>query len=261
MRIPIPAILITLMLLPLASVKSLAEDTTTVRYPTVVLYQLRSEHNRISAMLRNKDPEEAAFVAQEAKEVNKRVYLDFKENFDYCPVYYFMDTNADLIKKRTFNGVLLNDKGELVYDVIPPHDSTTYVIAYYGYALSQSKLKEEVEDTNVYQSRADWDILRYQKDYNDQFVRHSSKYRYDSDPPFGKGLIILNPKFQQTTNFYKTGTDEFAYSRGKSAGPTHYRSKKYDIEYYPFANLFNVTMFDRYGHRRIHKWKIRKLAE
>ncbi len=258
MRIPIPAILITLMLLPLASVKSLAEDTTTVRYPTVVLYQLRSEHNRISAMLRNKDPEEAAFVAQEAKEVNKRVYLDFKENFDYCPVYYFMDTNADLIKKRMFNGVLLNDKGELVYDVIPPHDSTTYVIAYYGYALSQSKLKEEVEDNT---ELVDDPQIAYQTGKKDPIVKNSSRYTYDPDPPRGKSLVILNPKFRQLTYYYKIGYDEFAFKLGKGTGPTHYRSSKYDIEYYPFANLFNVVMFDRYGHRRIHKWKIRKLAE
>jgi hypothetical protein len=249
------AYFITLMLLPIASLKSYAEDTTTVRYPTVVLYQLRSEHNRISALLRNKDPEEAAFVDQEAKEVIKRVHLDFKNNFKYCPVYYYMDTNADLIKKRVFNGVLLNDKGEFVNDVIPAGNNNAYVIAYYGYALSQAKYTDEVEDTNEYLNNPQ---LAYQMDNKTPLVKKSTKYKYDSDPPNGKGLVILNPKFRQLTYFYKIGFDEYKFNRGKNVGPTHYRSKKYDIEYYPFAKNFNVNMFGKYGNRRILMEKINR---
>ncbi len=247
MKFRLPFFCISLLFLYTGIGKASAADTTTARYPSVVLFQLRSEHNRISAMLQNNDIQEAELVAHEAEEVTKRVHLDFNENFGYCPVYYYMDTNADRIKKREFNGVLMNDKGEFVYDVVPPGDSTTYVIVYYGYALSQAKYKKELEDTFELANNPQ---MRYQMD-NKPIVKKSSRYTYDPDPPRGKSLVILNPKFHQLTYFYKIAFDEYKFSLGKSAGPTHYRSKKYDIEYYPLARVFNQTMLDRYGRRRI----------
>lgn len=202
-----------------------AEDTLKKEYPVAVLVQLRSEQNRVSAMKKARDTKSLQEVQNDANEVIRRIHLDFHNNFDYCPVYYYIDTNTDLIKAKKFDGILLNEDGSVVAHPIINSSSNDYVIAYYGYPLSQAKYQSKLTD--------------------------STRYSYDPQTPYGKGLVILNDSFQQLTYFYKLGYDEIMFGKPAELKRYYYRSKHFDIEYYPFARLFSKTMLDRYSRRRM----------
>ncbi len=196
-------------------------------YPRAILIQLRSEHNRIQALTEAKRYSAVTEVEQDAIEITKRIKRDFHDNFPYCPVYYYVDTNAEKIKNKQFDGVVFNEDGTLAKNIVINSNSTDYLVAFYGYPVSQAKYKKVQTDTN--------------------------RYTYDTDPPAGKGLVILNDKFLQLTYFYKLGYDELGFRFNKRDRRYFYQSKHFDMEYYPFARLFNRTMLDRYGRRRITK--------
>ena len=209
---------------------SQAQQNDEKDYPSALLVQLRSEHNRIEALKKANKYKELEEVMNDGAEVRKRMILDFHNNFEYCPVYYYMDTNAEFVKEKKFAGILLNEDGSPVKDPVINSASDDYVIAYYGYPISQSRQTKVQTDT--------------------------SRRSYDPDPPFGKGLVILNDKYLQLTYFYKFGYDELAFDRRKNwLKKYYYNSKHFDIEYYPLAYLFNRTMLNRYGPRHIYVTK------
>jgi hypothetical protein len=226
MRISTHAIFIILFLL--FHVTGRSQDSLSSKYPTAVLVQLRSEHNRIEALTKDRRYNEVEEVKNDAKEVISRMKLDFHNNFDYCPVYYYMDTNADLVKNKAFTGILMNEDGSIVTNPIVNEKNNRYVIAFYGHPVSQSRLKKVETDP--------------------------AKYAVSNEKIPTLGLVILNDKFQQLTYFYKFKYDELFFGSRRNR-KYYYRSKHFEIEYYPFAKLFAETMFNRYGRRRIVNWK------
>ena len=156
-------------------------DTLSGKYPRAVLVQLRSEHNRIEALTKDGNYKAIKEVKKDAVEVKKRMILDFTTNYHYSPVYYYIGTNADFIKKKVFDGILMNADGSAVNKPVINSNSNDYVIVYYGYYIYQPK------PTNV--------------------VKDSSRYIYDPETPPGKGLVVLNAQFQQIDYFYKLGYD------------------------------------------------------
>ena len=192
----------------------------TLHVPKAVLVQLRSEHNRIEALTKNRLYSKVEEVQKDALAVVTKMKLDFRDNFSACPVYYYVDTNADQIKKKKFDGVLMNADGSPVTDF---GFSDDYLVIYYGYPAVQGRLKDKVTDT--------------------------SSYQYDTGQPFGKGLVVLNDEFQQVNYFYKLGYDEFWYKIGKRFKKYCYISKHFDIEYFQCARLFN----ERFTRRRIRR--------
>ena len=204
---------------------SYAQDTLAKTYPVAVLVQLRSEHNRIEALKKDRRYQQLAEVENDAREVNNRMILDFHNNFTYCPVYYYVDTNTDLIKKKLFAGILMQGDGSPAKDLAFNSDSGDYVIAYYGYAVSQSR--------------------------SDKVQNDSSLNNYDPQAPAGKGLVILNDKFQQLTYFYKLSYDNAFFGGNSKIKKYTYTAKHFDIEYYPFAGLFNRKLLHRAGGQRV----------
>ncbi len=201
-----------------------ASDTLSSQYPRVLLVQLRSEHNRIEALTKARRFDEVEAVKNDAQAVIEHMKMDFHEHFDYCAVYYYIDTNAEKIKKKQFEGILLHEDGSIVKNPSVNSSSNDYAIAYYGFPISQSKLNNVQKDTSL--------------------------YTYDPQSPLCRGLVIVNDQFLQLTYFYKFGYDDILFGRKRSKKYV-YKSKHFDIEYYPFAGLFNNTMLDKYGRRRL----------
>ena len=204
---------------------SYAEDTLSVKYPTVVLVQLKSEKNRIDAMIKERDYRGLEEVKNDAEEVRKKMILDFTTNYHQTPVYYYMDSNAELIKNKQFDGILMNADGSVVTKPVIDNSSEDYVIVYYGYFVSQPKAKDVVTDAN--------------------------HYVYDWQTPPGKGLVVLNDRYQQIDHFYKLGYDGGFLNRKRTFKKFSYVSKHYDIEYFPFAQLFGKNIGDHYARHRI----------
>ncbi len=70
------------------------------KYPSVVLVQLRAEKNRINALTKARKFKDLEIFKQDVTGVMIATIKDFKEHFNYCPVYYFIDTNTDAILEQ-----------------------------------------------------------------------------------------------------------------------------------------------------------------
>jgi hypothetical protein len=206
------------------SFTSHSEDTLSYKAPAAILIQLNSEHNRLAIMARRKDRKAIAEVNHDIEEVRKRMFYDFKMNFHSCPVYYYIDTNAELVKSKKFDGILMNADSTPVNKPMINSGSTNYYIVYYGY-FAQGKPGVAVKDTSI----------------NSQ------------EPTRGKGLVVLNDKYQQVDHFYKMGYDDLFYSLRKKKyrnKKIYYNSKHYDIEYYSFASQLNELLSGEHTTRR-----------
>jgi len=195
-----------------------AGDTLTHHHPSAVLVQLRSEQNRIKAMEKAHDYKRLAQVEKDALGVRAAMVNDFKNHFDYCPVYYYMDSNLALIKKREFKGALMDTDGTQAKNIALNDTSTDYLVVYYGYPTAQARYKKVVTDPK--------------------------KYEYNSGEPSGKGLIINNYKFQQVSFYYLFGYDHLFFKKGSKRFNNAYESKHYDIEYFPCAEKLNKELYE-----------------
>jgi len=195
----------------------LAGDSVAVKYPVAVLVQLRSEHNRLEALKRDKMWKEMEEVEKDAKTAAASMIGDFRENFNYCPVYYFMDTNFMEIKNKHFDGILMNEHLTPEKNVIINSASENYVIVYFGYPATQP--------------------------HTDDIVPDSMKFQANSGEAFGKGLIIDNDKFEQISYVYKLGYSDIFVNRKKKR--YFYTSDHYDIEYFPLAGQFMKKLGER----------------
>ena len=189
------------------------QDTSAGKFPRVLLVQLSSEHNRLVYLQQKKRYKDLEIATNDAKNVSDRMILDFKDNFKYCKVYYYVDTNLDHIKQRDFDGVLLNADRTVATEIVINDTSKDYLIVYYGYPTEQSKEEDVVTDAD--------------------------RYRSNNGHPMGRGLIINNYLFQQVSFLYKFGYENVAIRSVKANRPYIYVSKKWEMEYFPFAALLN----------------------
>ncbi len=194
-------------------------DTLNGKKPIAVLLQLPSEHNRIEALTKDRRYSDLDQVIKDAIGVKTAMINDFTDNYDQCPVYYYMDTNAYLIQKKQFAGILLDKDGNPKKNIIIDSTTTNYLIAYYGYPLDGPMNEEDDKD----------------KDPHTAYII-----------VMGRGLIILNSNFKQVHYFLKRGYDNL-FINFHIQKKYYYFSKKFDIEYYPFAGHFSKSNLDRYG--------------
>ncbi len=206
--------------------RCIAQDTSGLLYPTAILIQLNSEHNRIEALTKARDYKSLDEVKHDAAEVIKHFKTDFHDNFNYCTVYYYMDTNVEFIKKKMFDGILMDAESLPVKNPVINSKNEDYLIAFYGNPVSQSRTSKLQADTSL--------------------------YSYDPQTPNGRGLVILNDKFLQLTYYYKLGIDELGLGGNKSIKKYSYHSMHFEIEYYPFAHLLNQNLQEKNNRRRLH---------
>jgi hypothetical protein len=165
--------------------------------PKALLVQLSTESRKIANCLSVGDTNTANRIRKEAWQIRKVTANDFSSNFSFCPVYYFLDTNAEKIKNQYFDGVLLNSDGSLAHDIVLQPGDSNYFIIYYGHPNNQG--------------------------YDGAWTGMSN------------GLIFLNYQYNQVDYFHV-----FRYaSIFRRQSEDFYESKKYDMEYYPFAALYD----------------------
>ena len=122
------------MLLPLKKTACLIAILLTISIAahaqSAVLVMLRSEKNRIAYLESVKKTEQAKTLKADANKIIEVTVNDFRDNYTRTPVYYFADTNLQLIKDQKFDGVILDDQLKPV--VFPFADRTDYLIVFYG---------------------------------------------------------------------------------------------------------------------------------
>ena len=188
-------------------------DTLGKKYPAYVLIQLRSEKNRIEALAKAHWPERLEEVKKDAREVIRYMVADFKANFHYCPVYYYIDTNLAKVKKKQFEGILLDDSLNPVANIPIRKTDHNYVIVYYGYPVM--------------------------RDHHDG-TANDSNYINVTGQPGGRGLIINDDRMMQIS--YITKADFGTIFLDKETKRKRYVSKHFDIEYLPVAKQLDMRL-------------------
>ncbi len=181
------------------------------KYPSAVLVQLKAEQNRTNALIKARKYNELEIFRKDVQGVMIATINDFWNHFDYCPVYYYIDTNFEAVMARKFDGILLDEHLSPITGTVISDTSTDYFIVYYGYPTWQTRKRY-------------WDTTRAA----DQ-----------GGHPNGRGLIINDYKMRQLNYIYRLDFDFFNFKKNRNRNPYKYTSKKFDVEYYPFASEFN----------------------
>ena len=190
---------------------AMATDTTSNRI-AAVLVQLRSENNRITALSKADKLTLLATAQKDANGAKAAMIQDFTDHFKERQVYYYIDTNYNKVISKDFDGVLLNADGTPAKNLVINKNSSNYLIVFYGTAIFQAPGEGVITD--------------------------SSRYINDMNRPQGRGLVVCNDKMQQKEFYYKFGYEENLikiFSNRKY----YYSSKKFEIEYFPFAKQLN----------------------
>jgi hypothetical protein len=177
---------------------------------SAVLVMLKSERSRITHFTEKGDMENVRLVKQEREKVIDATMRDFNTHFNYCPVYYFMDTSLPKVLDKKFDGILLSGKGQ-VYETPPiANGSSNFLIVYYGIP------KEEIT-----------------ADKKDQLSIQAERYP-------SEGLVILDDSFKRRKrgDHYLYRPDLFFYV-SKHFG---YTSKLFAMEYKPYASFLQRSL-------------------
>jgi hypothetical protein len=191
------------------------DSTVTKRFPQAILVQINTEQSRIKALMRSNRIDEADQAKSDAGMASQAMISDFRRNFTFCPVYYYVDTNINRIKNKQFDGILLDSSRNVVRNVTPEN----YLVCYYGSALTQF-----------------------------QDGREANENGYDAETRSVRGLVVLNEMFKQIA-YYRQSVFFIFFSHD----PNEYSSKRFDIEYIPLAEKFNADLESESKYRSKHK--------
>lgn len=138
--------------------------------PKVILVQLNTYPTKVKVLHENRDANSVKLLKGQSDTIMQRMVADFNDNFTYCPHYFYIDTNADLIKKGELNGILL-DK-DLRPVTMAPINDTNYRIVLFGVnAPPLEKYKTHTENDlydasySLGSSKPGLVLLRYNFDY------------------------------------------------------------------------------------------------
>ncbi|HXS35505.1 MAG TPA: hypothetical protein VN721_02300 [Flavipsychrobacter sp.] len=188
--------------------------------PKAILVQINTESNKIKYLLDHGMTEDADEVKNDVEKVTEATRNDFKANFSFCTVYFFADTNMNLIKEKKFDEVLFNNDGSIAKNIVITPADTNYYIAMYGHA------------------------------YSNPGVTHANN-QVQKDPSYlyGKGLVMLNYQFKQlppNTFHYLFKFDYFDFFVKRDPRYS-YSSKRFDIEYYQSAKRLNKLITEYFS--------------
>jgi hypothetical protein len=110
------------------------------RPPKAILVQLFTYPRRVAYYQKNKNFDKLHQFNKEAAKTAEQIVRDFNENFNFCPVYYYHDTNAALIREKKFRNVLLDQNLKPAADIIINPKDTNYFIVVNALLISEDFL-------------------------------------------------------------------------------------------------------------------------
>jgi len=162
-----------------------------------VLVQLSSEQNRIRYFHKHNKAINELDIAVEAKKIRSVTIADFTDNFVYCPVYYYMDTNETFIRNKQFAGKLLDAKGNVVEAPVINSADSDYVIVYYGYPDQEKSEVTEHKGLVILNDQFMQIYFLFKGIKNaSQEAKSNAKYAYLS-PKYDMGYLPFAARFNQ----------------------------------------------------------------
>ena len=225
-------VLLSLFLLPALLVPAHADarKNRKEKPPKALLVELLT-HGPQLKHLTAKKPERVAEFQKDVAGVMKVTINDFSQNFDYVPVYYFIDTNASLIRQGKFDGVLLDEHMRPVQQNVLKEGDTNFFIAVYGNVVPQPMVEKAA--------------------YSDNNHTGALNESFGDDPTaLRKTLLVMDHDFVLLqVPRPRTYKHFIALSRSKHPD-LFYNSRLYEIDYLPMAASYNVTLEKYYRQPR-----------
>lgn len=103
--------------------------------PNAILVMLNESTNKIEALQkRGYSNEQIKEVKEGDKQINTSLVKDFKNNFDFCPVYFFYNKDYDAVKNKEWDKVKFYDTDFNIYALNDAKNKLgQYYIAEVGY--------------------------------------------------------------------------------------------------------------------------------
>jgi len=193
--------------------------------PQAILVMLRSESNKIKYFTDRKDSTRLNWALDDAANVAQATVNDFNKNFDFCPVYFFIDTDLHYVKEKQFKNVVFACSEFKDRKFIEKFNYQNYWIIFYGKPETMYKVRAHAKHCNAADS----------KDQASKYdIRTTSLFQTEIAEPWGEGLIINDWRFDQIG---------YLCQKVVKGGPLKsyiaYRSDHFDIEYVNFAQRLN----------------------
>lgn len=97
--------------------------------PKALLLELFTGYKRMD---RTQDSLTKPELQDALRRANQKMIMDFEDNFKYCPVYYFYDSNIVAIQNGQITDFLMDEKGNKIEDPVVQNGDTTIFLLYYG---------------------------------------------------------------------------------------------------------------------------------
>jgi len=192
---------------------------------TILTRQKQREH------LKAYRPDLLREFERDVKEVAKRTVKDFSENFRYCPVYFFADSNANKIVSGEWDGVLLDSAlRPAANPVIRPGDKD-FFIAHYGSPIPQP---------DSVKSRTPGDMGSEVEDYGDDPSALFREKLIVTDADFKILSVRRGPRTNYVRSLRPSGMSHAEYRVYRRA--LTYNSKRWYVDYMPTAYSYDASL-------------------
>lgn len=199
--------------------------------PKALLVELLTRQNQVEYMQKN-NPARVPEILHDIESVMKVTALDFEAHFDFIPVFFFIDTNAEKIKNGQFEGVLLDAKLQPVKQHVLQEGDTSFFVAYFGAFMPQPQvIKPGYTNTN--------NLGGYRETAGD-------------DPTaLKKTLLVMDHNFEMLQLPKPRTPNNYGDLPRKAYRKYSYRAKKSSFDYVPLASSYDATLRRYYRPRRV----------
>jgi|GEM_PF-2495471 len=121
--------IIAVLLLLFTGTVALAQEN--IYPPKAILIKLNTRHKAIAFLNEKGNTARAALLRKDAATLNEKLMADWKDHFDYCPVYFFPDTTLSDVLAGRYNSVF-DTAGRQVDDSRIAQLDGKFYIAYLG---------------------------------------------------------------------------------------------------------------------------------
>lgn len=194
--------------------------------PKALLVMIPSETNRRKALEAAHDTKRLSLLEDAVKKVQHKMAMDFTDNFRFCPVYFFVDTNQAKIQALQFSGILLDSVLNPVADPILQAGDTNFFVGCYGIMMATP----DSSSTNI---------------TAEQYKKHQD---IATQTP---GFYAMDHKFEVLHSGYPFKayglTENPGYKMKKSKNAYYYSSPYFEIGYEASAWKYSATLSQFFG--------------
>lgn len=195
--------------------------------PRALLVMLPTATRKMEALSRIGDTARLSSLRYDVAEIQRKMVADFRDNFSFCPVYFFYDTASSAIRRGDFAAYLHDMDGLPVpssaYDAL----TTDHLIAFFGYR-SRDIGSKQYRNGMEYFEMADGDL--------DAMIQQ---------------LVLLDSKMEQLVRpLPRTVANRYPGIKTKDKRPRYtYRhyAKYFDMQYKASASRASTVLENFYG--------------